>query len=410
MDKKTNKMKNIFILVSIFVVSLMACQSKPTSQPETTSSAMDFGKPEEPSTAVTQEPVSTVTPEAPQDNTPQNSGNFVLSGAIADAAVGQNVEIVTIPYDNSKPVSIAKTKILPNGQFKINWKHPGKGVYSLKLSQQQQLIFLLDGTEKNVDFSVPKGGFRSLAIGVKGSDINRRYYEIMQGVINKTMNASTLQKSIREEKSPLVASLIALQTQKDANLIDLHRSVQKRLAAVPNLDKKRYIDAYAAYIASMERQLNQAVIKVGAMAPDLAYKNPDGKIMKLSDLRGKLVLLDFWASWCGPCRRANPHVVEIYHKYKNKGFTVFSVSLDGDKRGSTDPNVIKMHKERWVNAIKKDGLVWPNHVSDLKSWNSEASAKYGVTSIPATFLIGRDGRIKAINPRTNLEEVVKANL
>ncbi|MBP1673212.1 MAG: alkyl hydroperoxide reductase/Thiol specific antioxidant/Mal allergen [Bacteroidetes bacterium] len=125
---------------------------------------------------------------------------------------------------------------------------------------------------------------------------------------------------------------------------------------------------------------------IGAMAPDLAFSNPEGKILKLSDLRGKVVLLDFWASWCRPCRMENPNVVKDYHKYHEKGFEVFSVSLDKDKNS-------------WIKAIQDDGLVWPNHVSDLKYWSSEAAAIYGVTSIPATFLIGKDGRIIAKNLR-----------
>ncbi len=125
---------------------------------------------------------------------------------------------------------------------------------------------------------------------------------------------------------------------------------------------------------------------IGAMAPDLAFSNPEGKILKLSDLRGKVVLLDFWASWCRPCRMENPNVVKDYHKYHDKGFEVFSVSLDKDKNS-------------WIKAIQDDGLVWPNHVSDLKYWSSEAAAIYGVTSIPATFLIGKDGRIIAKNLR-----------
>jgi peroxiredoxin len=121
---------------------------------------------------------------------------------------------------------------------------------------------------------------------------------------------------------------------------------------------------------------------VGAMAPELAFENPDGKIMKLSDLKGKVVLLDFWAAWCRPCRMENPNVVAAYKKYNSKGFEVFSVSLDRDKAS-------------WVKAIEADGLIWPNHVSDLGYWQSQGAKIYGVNSIPATFLIGKDGRIIA---------------
>ena len=125
---------------------------------------------------------------------------------------------------------------------------------------------------------------------------------------------------------------------------------------------------------------------VGAIAPDLAFPDPDGNIRKLSDLRGKVVLLDFWASWCRPCRGENPHVVAMYQKYHDKGFEVFSVSLDRDK-------------ESWKRAIAADGLVWPNHVSDLKYWSSEAARTYGVSSIPSTFLLDQNGRIIAKNLR-----------
>ena len=114
----------------------------------------------------------------------------------------------------------------------------------------------------------------------------------------------------------------------------------------------------------------------------LQVVNGDGTVMKLSDLRGKIVLIDFWASWCGPCRRENPHVVNLYAKYHDKGFEVFSVSLDNNPT-------------RWKEAIQKDKLTWPYHVSDLKGWKSEAAALYGVNSIPSTFLIDQEGRIIA---------------
>ncbi len=118
----------------------------------------------------------------------------------------------------------------------------------------------------------------------------------------------------------------------------------------------------------------------GDLAPEINFADPDGKMIALSSLRGKVVLIDFWASWCGPCRMENPNVVKTYEKYKDKGFTVYSVSLDTDKN-------------KWKQAIEADNLVWPNHVSDLKGWQSAAAAKYNVNSIPATFLLDKDGRI-----------------
>ena len=169
-----------------------------------------------------------------------------------------------------------------------------------------------------------------------------------------------------------------------------------------DIDMKKNMDFYGKYLPALlkkypknifvksvynqyQSEKNKVYLGPGVQAPEIDLPTPEGSNFKLSSLKGKVVLIDFWASWCGPCRRENPHVVEVYKKYHDKGFDVLGVSLDKDK-------------ENWVKAIKSDGLVW-HQVSDLKYWQSAAGRKYGVGSIPHTVLVDREGKIIQIGLR-----------
>lgn len=147
-----------------------------------------------------------------------------------------------------------------------------------------------------------------------------------------------------------------------------------------------FIEQYEATdpedVQSLKKEIeNIEKYAIGGTPPDFSQPTPEGEEFALSQLKGKVVLIDFWASWCGPCRKENPNVVKIYNKYHEKGFDILSVSLD-------------RKKDRWLDAIKKDGLPW-HHISDLKGWQNKVAKDFEVRSIPHTVLIGADGKIVA---------------
>ena len=199
---------------------------------------------------------------------------------------------------------------------------------------------------------------------------------------NQYMNLQTNQniavRHLLEQNSDVLISafLVTYFDNEADTYIDLYETIAQKLS-------KKYPDnQFVQYVSSKVKKS----LGPGRMAPEIAMKDPDGKIRKLSDLRGKVVMIDFWASWCRPCRMENPNVVKLYHKYKDKGFEIYSVSLD-------------KQRAEWLRAIDQDGLVWPNHVSDLNGWTSSGGASYGITSVPSTVLIDREGRIIARNLR-----------
>jgi peroxiredoxin len=172
------------------------------------------------------------------------------------------------------------------------------------------------------------------------------------------------------------ARILNVRTEKDF----LNAFVQGLDRRFPNLKiVKDYETYYTQVAASLNPPTTSSRPEVGTIAPDINLPTPEGKMISLSSLKGKYVLLDFWASWCGPCRAENPNVVAAYNKYKDKKFVILSVSLDSKK-------------DAWLAAIKKDNLTW-THVSDLKGWESAAARVYDIESIPSNFLIDPSGKI-----------------
>lgn len=219
---------------------------------------------------------------------------------------------------------------------------------------------------------------------VEGSDnmdlyrrFNNMMVDAMTDVAQQATMAERLESMLRDNKQLLMSAF----------LVTYFESAFEQYAPLYKEIRDALVEAYPKqeFVVHLADKLRN-VVMVGVEAPEIALPDTAGVMRRLSDLRGKVVLIDFWASWCRPCRAENPNVVRLYQRYRDMGFEVFSVSLDNDF-------------DRWCQAIQADGLVWPNHVSDLRGWSSAAGKTYGISSIPSTVLVDRDGNVLARNLR-----------
>lgn len=341
-----------------------------------------------------------------------------ISGKI-QGAEGEKVRLMVFEDGQEKFIDSC---IIVDGSYIVHTKTDELREYILFVGKDVPIILFLDESSNDVTVSgsAPGVGENYTVTGSEHSEGIHRYmlfikqhYDLEMELINQVNTTNPEDKELIESLMARLDSISLLQRDYAINEImkDSASPVSWMLlrelvpaSGITKMDSTdlRYFQMvangmrakypYTEYVTYIENDITSIQSQLAqknappSLAPDLKLKDVNGKELALSSLRGKVVLLDFWASWCVPCRQENPNVVKMYEKYKNKGFTVYSVSLDEQK-------------DAWTKAIKDDNLSWPNHVSDLKGWASEGAALYNVTSIPATFLIDKEGNIIAQNLR-----------
>ncbi len=365
------------------------------------------------------------------DSKSKNNSGFEIKGNLSNS---KSESIFLEKLSQQGPTVVDSAIINEKGEFVINNYSPSVGFYRLRLSSSNFAMLVLDSAQK----ITITGDARDLGntYKIEGSPDTKLYLEYnelakgqkirtdsLESVFNNalivqkldSLSADSLSKELQKPYEKMIASYSDIIAKK----IKENASSFASIMAIQQIKPEFYLDAYQALdkglgdkypnnadVKSFHGMIQQTemmvsrtqAIKVGVEAPELILPMPNDKDLPLSALRGKVVLIDFWASWCGPCRKELPNVKRCYEKYKNKGFEILGVSLD-------------KNRDEWIEAISKEGLTWPQ-VSDLKFWQSEACQIYAVQSIPYTVLIDKKGIIIATDLRgadldKKLAEVLK---
>jgi peroxiredoxin len=328
--------------------------------------------------------------------------HFVIKGHVSSIKPPAKIYLAYRKNEGSKQGTI-DTSIVKDGNFEFTGDVPDTTVANLVVdyaaeglkammkhgNADSKQIYLVNG------MTTIEGDDSLYYAKMSGNKINEDLYKL------NTMIEPAMKKWIASNNSPeLYEKAMDLRRELSINFIKQNPDSYVSLAmALPNVMGGERDTTFVPYYNSLSANVRSTkkgvemrgvieslkAVGPGVMAPDFMQPDTSGKVVTLSSFRGKYVLLDFWASWCGPCREENPNVVKLYKKYKGKNFTILSVSLDRSK-----------DRKEWMNAIHHDHLTW-TQVSDLKYWKNGAAELYGIQAIPQNFLIGPDGKIVAVN-------------
>lgn len=340
----------------------------------------------------------------------KNFKGYTISGDIKNADK-QTVYLEDLASDG---LAVVDTTTLENGKFQLK-NYTTKGLYRLRIGERGAIFLYLDEKDKialtgdlnDLNRYTVSGSEASQVIQNLVLEVDRRLrgldslYQVSQ--LAPETDRPQWEAQLAQSQSQYVGYIKSFVSQTENKevaafaLSFLGPAIQTEIPylvaitdslhqAEPN---SKFINRLYTSLQQYRDQLlgnQQQGIGIGAQAPNIVLADPNGDTIQLKDLQGKVVLLDFWASWCGPCRQENPNVVKLYKQFHPKGLEIFSVSLDSNE-------------SPWKKAIKTDGLIWPWHGSDFGGWNSKPARDYHVESIPQTYLLDKSGKIIGKNLR-----------
>ena len=307
-----------------------------------------------------------------------------LSGTLTGVPQGTRVVLSIAVNDKLKPVDTVRLDA--KNSFKITLKHKEPTLYVLQTSARDGAMCYLmlepkDKVTVNLAYIPDRRAFFITSCkGSRNVELYRQFNDYLLAANSQELQAQLpdrIEQLLLANKRILMSAfLVTFFDNNFDSYVPLYMEIRDALV-------KDYPENF--YVKRLSERLSGVVLP-GMEAPEIAMPDPEGVERKLSDLRGQVVLIDFWASWCGPCRRENPKVVRLYEKYHDQGFEIYSVSLDKDR-------------EAWLKAIRDDHLSWPNHVSELNYWTSSGGKTYGIRAVPSTVLVDREGKVVARNLR-----------